>query len=239
MPTKKYVRRSKKRTNKYSKRQKVPNNKQLSTRLKKLEHATELKYHDTVYTTDVYANTSTYILMSNPAQGDNVEERLGLEIEAKYLNIKLQLAVVPSIYNVKYRIIVFWDKQANGAAPTLAATTDPSKAILDDNIIGSLNYSPHNYRTKDRYMILMDKLYSINPQDDPKIVVFDYPRTMEGMVNYTAIEACKDGRIFSAKYESKMKYFNIPHVCVFCNFPPDYEKMSMDRWEVICLDEEA
>lgn len=73
--------------------------------------------------------------------------------------------------------------------------------------------------------------------DNPKIIAFDYPRTMDGKVNYTAIEACKDGRIFSAKYESKMKWFNVPHVLVFCNFPPEYHKMSMDRWEVICLDD--
>lgn len=72
--------------------------------------------------------------------------------------------------------------------------------------------------------------------DNPKIIIFDLPRTIEGRVNYTAIEKCKDGAIFSAKYESRMKWFNPPHVIVFANFEPDYTRMSMDRWVVIDLD---
>jgi hypothetical protein len=73
--------------------------------------------------------------------------------------------------------------------------------------------------------------------DDPKIILFDFPRTVEGRINYTAIEKCKDGRIMSSKYEGRIKLFNTPHVFVFANFPPDYKAMSMDRWEVICLDD--
>jgi len=72
--------------------------------------------------------------------------------------------------------------------------------------------------------------------DNPKIICFDFPKTIEGRINYTAIEKCKDGRIFSSKYESKMKFFNRPHVFCFANFPPDTSTMSMDRWEIINID---
>lgn len=71
----------------------------------------------------------------------------------------------------------------------------------------------------------------------PKIVIFDFPRTIEGRVNYSAIEAVKNGLIFSGKYESKTKIFNPPHIIVFSNFPPDRGSMSEDRWDIINLDD--
>lgn len=80
-----------------------------------------------------------------------------------------------------------------------------------------------------------DIAYSL--PDNPKIIIFDIPRRLEERVNYQAIEKCKDGMVFSGKYESKMKYFNEPHVIVFSNFKPDLTALSLDRWEIINLDE--
>jgi len=71
--------------------------------------------------------------------------------------------------------------------------------------------------------------------NNPNIIIFDLPRTIEGRVNYSAIEACKNGMIFSGKYESRMKIFNPPHVVVFANFSPDLSAMSRDRWQIIDL----
>lgn len=71
--------------------------------------------------------------------------------------------------------------------------------------------------------------------NSPKVVIFDFPRTIEGRVNYSAMEAIKNGLIFSGKYESKTKIFASPHVLVFANFEPDYSAMSRDRWKVITL----
>lgn len=73
--------------------------------------------------------------------------------------------------------------------------------------------------------------------ESPKIVIFDITRSQESRVNYEALEAVKDGMIFSAKYESRMKVFNSPHVIVLANFPPDKEMLSADRWEIINLRE--
>lgn len=75
--------------------------------------------------------------------------------------------------------------------------------------------------------------------DNPKMVLFNFPRSIEGAVNYGAIECIKDGMIFSAKYESKMKLFNSPHIVIMCNFLPRTEEMSMDRWKIINLDEDV
>lgn len=62
------------------------------------------------------------------------------------------------------------------------------------------------------------------------IVVFDFTRSLEGHVNYGALESIKNGRIFSPKYQSKMKFFKPPKVLVVANFKPEIKKLSKDRW---------
>lgn len=71
--------------------------------------------------------------------------------------------------------------------------------------------------------------------NDPKIILFNITRDLEERINYSAMEAVKDGLIFSSKYESKTKVFNCPHVVVFANFEPRLESMSRDRWQITRL----
>lgn len=63
-------------------------------------------------------------------------------------------------------------------------------------------------------------------------VVFDLVRSIEGHMNYHALEMIKNGRMFSPKYESVSKTFPRPEVIVFANWEPDYDKLSADRWSV-------
>jgi len=70
---------------------------------------------------------------------------------------------------------------------------------------------------------------------DPKpldVVIFDIPRCNVGGVSYSAIEGIANGMVFNAKYHSGMAVFNRPHIVVFANTPPNWEKLSDDRWEV-------
>lgn len=66
--------------------------------------------------------------------------------------------------------------------------------------------------------------------ENPRAVLFDYTRSLEGRVNYSAIEQVKNGLMFSPKYESRSKIFNSPHVVCFANFLPNYDALSHDRW---------
>lgn len=68
------------------------------------------------------------------------------------------------------------------------------------------------------------------------IVVFDVPRDNGNKVSYKSIESIKNGMVYSPKYESGYKLFNPPHVVVFCNYEPDYTKLSADRWVVKRID---
>jgi hypothetical protein len=75
-----------------------------------------------------------------------------------------------------------------------------------------------------------------NPDSD--IVIFDFPRTLEGKVSYSAIECIKNGIFSSGKYEGANININPPHVIIFANWKPDTKQLSKDRWNIVCLDKE-
>lgn len=73
-------------------------------------------------------------------------------------------------------------------------------------------------------------------QDDDKpdfsIVICDVPRCSSDYVSYASLENLKNGFLYSGKYEGGQCFFLPPHVIVFSNEEPDYNKMSSDRWNV-------
>lgn len=71
--------------------------------------------------------------------------------------------------------------------------------------------------------------------DQPKIVVFDIARDAMEHVNFGVMECIKNGRIFSPKYESAIKAFDIPHLVVFANAPCPHGKFSEDRLKQVNL----
>jgi hypothetical protein len=67
-----------------------------------------------------------------------------------------------------------------------------------------------------------------------RVFLFDLPRSSCEFLPYTLLEQLKDRRIFSNKYESRMKQLGVtPHVAVFTNEYPDMTKLSHDRYEII------
>lgn len=70
--------------------------------------------------------------------------------------------------------------------------------------------------------------------EETEVFILDCPRSKQGdFIQYDFLEAIKDGRLFSSKYESRMKRFNPPHVFVFMNQDPDMDKLSVDRYVFI------
>lgn len=70
-------------------------------------------------------------------------------------------------------------------------------------------------------------------QFESNIYIYDIERSLEEYVSYGAIEKIKNGYFMSAKYESEPIIRNCPHVIIFANFEPDYNKLSADRWNVV------
>ena len=70
--------------------------------------------------------------------------------------------------------------------------------------------------------------------EDQPYVIFDFCRSQKEFVNYHIIEAFKNGRMFSSKYQSSLRVFEPAKVVCFANFEPDWKKLSLDRW--CCLD---
>ncbi|OWF42363.1 Master replication protein [Mizuhopecten yessoensis] len=67
---------------------------------------------------------------------------------------------------------------------------------------------------------------------EEEFVVFDFTRSMAENINYSFIEALKNGRIFSSKYESHVNIFDPAKVMCCANFLPDKDKLSEDRWMI-------
>lgn len=66
----------------------------------------------------------------------------------------------------------------------------------------------------------------------PKIVLINIPKVNGGHVSYCGLEQVKDMFFFSGKYKGGMVCGACPHLLIFSNEEPDYEKMSNDRWVV-------
>lgn len=68
------------------------------------------------------------------------------------------------------------------------------------------------------------------------VFLFDLPRSSAEFLPYTILEQLKDRRLFSNKYESRMKMVNHGNpvkVVVFTNEYPDMKKLSHDRYMII------
>lgn len=72
--------------------------------------------------------------------------------------------------------------------------------------------------------------------DCQEYIVFDFSRAQEDKFPYRLVEEYKNLRVFSTKYESRMKRATSCKLLVFTNFAPDRSKLSRDRWNVLHVD---
>jgi len=77
-------------------------------------------------------------------------------------------------------------------------------------------------------------------REDLRVLFVDAPRSKQGdYIQYDFLEEVKNGRIFSSKYDSRMKVFAVPHVVVAMNEEPKMDALSEDRYLIVHLDESS
>jgi len=77
-----------------------------------------------------------------------------------------------------------------------------------------------------------DMAFALNT--NVRVLFIDAPRSKQGeFIQYDFLEDVKNGYVFCAKYESKIKYMQPCHVVVFMNEDPDMNKLSKDRYNII------
>lgn len=95
------------------------------------------------------------------------------------------------------------------------------------------SYMARNYKRGEVYYVTGGKHADIyHAYASQRFVFFDVPRSAADRFPYEVLEKFKDGILFQSKYQSKVLYFDVPHVVVFANFAPDRTKLSADRWDI-------
>jgi len=116
----------------------------------------------------------------------------------------------------------FWDADGNMGKTTLAkhlCIKYPKNVLFVGGKGADIKYSVFKFLE--------------NEENDLKICIFHFTRSVENYISYEALEAIKDGIFFNSKYESGMCVFNVCHVICLANFEPDKDKLSIDRWNII------
>lgn len=152
---------------------------------------------------------------------DKINEENEQKLEKLYENVSWknwQLKLIEEV-NAKpdpRKIIWYHDEAGNTGKSFLAGYLQTKGAVvLTNGKSADLNY-----------------IYNGEP-----IVIFDYTRSMETFVNYGILETFKNGSLCSTKYQGCIKRFPVPHVIVMSNFQPEFNKLSLDRWDVRSFNE--
>lgn len=148
-----------------NRKRRVPTNKQLDKKIKKLQSDVELKYTDT-YTTSDISTTATLILLNSTVRGAEQDQRIGNMIRGTSLQWRGHVStdiVDSGLVAIRYRILIFWDRQANAAAPLLFGNSG-SASLLDTTTVTDATLAPYNHNNVARYKILYDKPFLLEPK---------------------------------------------------------------------------
>jgi len=98
------------------------------------------------------------------------------------------------------------------------------------------NYCIYHFNTlvveKGKYSDIMNAAFNT---ENLRSFIIDAPRSSKNYVSYDALESIKNGRIVNHKYEYGQLLIPKPHVIVFANYPPDFAKLSRDRWKLYTI----
>lgn len=77
--------------------------------------------------------------------------------------------------------------------------------------------------------------YIMSIYDKHRAVFIDVPRGISGNMGaelFSAIETIKGGFLYDTRYRGREKYIRPPCIYVFCNYYPNRNLLSWDRWNV-------
>lgn len=117
--------------------------------------AGEWKAIDTTCT-GVLDTTGAVTLVNGCARGDDINERTGRKITMRSIQLKFE-AVVTATTGIDNtcRVMLVYDKQTNGAAPTIA------------NILATSNPAAlRNLENRSRFVCLFDRFFHLNDADE-------------------------------------------------------------------------
>jgi len=173
-------------------RSRVPTNKSLNRKIKKIQRKEELKYADYAHTAVISASAGNFFLLNGVNQGTGDHEMIGEAHTSTSIQLRGHLQADSAIAgplrsSQVVRVMVFYDRQPNGAAPTYAD--------LFNNVFatGLELYAPYNEDNSMRFKFVYDKIKVINPQwadaagttQQNNIVTLKFKRKLGRKVNYS------------------------------------------------------
>lgn len=146
------------------KSKKNPSSKTLNKKIKKIQKLQELKYVDTYFNDTVDNTGSDAALLNSLQNGDGPNQREGNEVYFTSLQMRGSITVDPEwLQPTIVRLLVIWDRQANGGVPVVTSAL-PGAGLLANNIVTDLTESPFTYEQQERYRVIYDKRFVLNPQ---------------------------------------------------------------------------
>lgn len=152
---------SKRRTNYNSK-----SIKRLDRKIKKIDDMIELKYVDSFFENTVGNDGADILLMNGIPTGSGNTNRIGNEYVATSVQFRGSLTISSlEVQATRFRCIVFWDRQANNAVPATTTFTSTTRSLLTVPVGSTIPpvLMPFTYEMNERYRILYDKMFTINP----------------------------------------------------------------------------
>lgn len=146
-------------------KKKQPTVKQVAARVGKLEADVETKMfpYMNVQACNAYPSAS---LLADLPQGLTTYTRVGDDINLQRLDMNIFITKAPAALESKYRVMLFWDLQTNGAFYSLLSSVGGSNnSVLEDSVITDPWICPHNPVTSARYKIIYDKLFHLSSDD--------------------------------------------------------------------------
>lgn len=116
----------------------------------------------------------------------------------------------------------------------------------DEGCAGKTTFQKWIYQNYDNVIMTAGRIddmkngvltYMNTKGNTPKVVLVNIPRVNSNHCSIAGLECIKDMWFYSPKYEGGMVCGPNPHILVFANEPPDYEKLSGDRLKVYNLKE--